>query len=85
MPQARLQPIDPAQDDALEALRDGNCFLPFPCLPDLSVAIQLARIELRAILEVLIPRVTRFELAGPVLRARSSFLNAIKELPLRAC
>jgi cholest-4-en-3-one 26-monooxygenase len=43
----------------------------------------LARIELRAIFEVLIPRVSRFELAGPVVRARSSFLNAIKELPLR--
>jgi hypothetical protein len=36
------------------------------------------------VMEVLIPRVTRFELAGPVVRARSSFLNAIKELPLRA-
>jgi hypothetical protein len=34
--------------------------------------------------EVLIPRVARFELAGPVVGARSSFLNAIKELPLSA-
>ena len=43
----------------------------------------LARIELKAIFEVLIQRVSRFELAGPVIRSRSSFLNAIKELPLR--
>ena len=71
--------------DRFDVRRSPNHHLGFGFGPHFCLGATLARIELRAILEVLIPRVTRFELAGPVLRARSSFLNAIKELPLRAC
>jgi cholest-4-en-3-one 26-monooxygenase len=70
--------------DRFDLRRTPNHHLGFGFGPHFCLGATLARIELRAIFEVLIPRVTRFELAGPVVRARSSFLNAIKELPLRA-
>jgi cholest-4-en-3-one 26-monooxygenase len=69
--------------DRFDVRRTPNHHLGFGFGPHFCLGATLARIELRAILEVLIPRVRRFELAGPVVRARSSFLNAIKELPLR--
>ena len=71
---------DPARFDVR---RTPNQHLGFGFGSHFCLGATLARIELRAIFEVLIPRVSRFELAGPVVRARSSFLNAIKELPLR--
>ena len=63
--------------------RTPNHHLGFGFGPHFCLGATLARIELKAIFEVLIQRVSRFELAGPVIRSRSSFLNAIKELPLR--
>ena len=63
--------------------RTPNHHLGFGFGPHFCLGATLARIELRAIFEVLIQRVSRFEVAGPVIRSRSSFLNAIKELPLR--
>jgi cholest-4-en-3-one 26-monooxygenase len=73
-----------AAPDRFDVRRSPNHHVGFGFGPHFCLGATLARIELRAILEVLIPRVTRFDLAGPVVRARSSFLNAIKELPLRA-
>jgi cholest-4-en-3-one 26-monooxygenase len=70
--------------DRFDVRRSPNHHLGFGFGPHFCLGATLARIELRAIFEVLIPRVQAFELAGPVVRARSSFLNAIKELPLRA-
>jgi cholest-4-en-3-one 26-monooxygenase len=61
--------------------RYPNHHLGFGFGPHFCLGATLARIELRAIFEVLIPRVTHFDLAGPIVRARSSFLNAIKEPP----
>jgi cholest-4-en-3-one 26-monooxygenase len=69
--------------DRFDVRRTPNQHLGFGFGSHFCLGATLARIELRAIFEVLIPRVSRFELAGPVVRARSSFLNAIKELPLR--
>jgi cholest-4-en-3-one 26-monooxygenase len=63
--------------------RTPNHHLGFGFGPHFCLGATLAGIELKAIFEVLIQRVSRFELAGPVIRSRSSFLNAIKELPLR--
>ena len=63
--------------------RTPNHHLGFGFGPHFCLGATLARIELKAIFEVLIQRVNRFELAGPVIRSRSSFLNAIQELPLR--
>jgi len=69
--------------DRFDVRRSPNHHLGFGFGPHFCLGATLARIELRAIFEVLIPRVAGFEVAGPVVRARSSFLNAIKELPLR--
>ena len=71
------------EPDRFDVRRTPNHHLGFGFGPHFCLGATLARIELRAIFEVLIRRVGRFELAGPVVRARSSFLNAIKELPLR--
>jgi cholest-4-en-3-one 26-monooxygenase len=71
------------EPNRFDVRRTPNHHLGFGFGPHFCLGATLARIELRAIFEVLIQRVNRFELAGPVIRARSSFLNAIKELPLR--
>ena len=64
--------------------RDPNHHLAFGFGPHFCLGANLARIELRALLEALVPRVAALELTAPVRRVRSSFLNGLKELPLRA-
>jgi len=64
--------------------REPNHHLAFGFGPHFCLGATLARIELRALLEVMVPRIGALELAGPVRRVRSSFLNGLKELPLRA-
>jgi cholest-4-en-3-one 26-monooxygenase len=44
---------------------------------------NLARTQIRAIMRQLVDRMDNFELAGPVRRLRSDFVNGVKELPLR--
>lgn len=44
---------------------------------------SLARLEIRVLLEELLDRYERIELAGPVERLRSNFLHGIKHLPVR--
>src|SRR5581483_409439 len=64
--------------------RDPNHHLAFGFGPHFCLGANLARIELRALLEALVPRVAALELTAPVRRVRSSFLTGLKELPLRA-
>jgi cholest-4-en-3-one 26-monooxygenase len=64
--------------------RDPNHHLAFGFGPHFCLGANLARIELKALLEVLAPRVATLELTGPARRVRSSFLNGLKDLPLRA-
>jgi len=70
--------------DRFDISRNPNHHLAFGFGPHFCLGANLARIELRALLEVLAPRVAALELTGPVRRVRSSFLNGLKELPLRA-
>jgi cholest-4-en-3-one 26-monooxygenase len=70
--------------DRFDVRRDPNHHLAFGFGGHFCLGANLARIELRALLEVLIPRVATLELTAPVRRVRSSFLNGLKELPLRA-
>jgi cholest-4-en-3-one 26-monooxygenase len=44
---------------------------------------NLARAEIRATMQQLVERLHEFELAGPVRRLRSDFVNGIKAMPVR--
>jgi len=70
--------------ERFDVRRDPNHHLAFGFGPHFCLGANLARIELRALLEVMVPRVAALELTGPVRRVRSSFLNGLKELPLLA-
>jgi cholest-4-en-3-one 26-monooxygenase len=50
--------------------------------PHFCLGANLARLELRVMLDELLPRVARFRLAGPVVHAGSNFSNGIFSLPL---
>ncbi len=51
--------------------------------PHICLGAHLARFELTVLLEELVPRVERIELAGEPRRLRSNFTNGLKHLPLR--
>jgi cytochrome P450 len=51
--------------------------------PHFCLGAHLARFELTVLLEELLPRVERIELAGEPRRLRSNFTNGLKELPVR--
>jgi cytochrome P450 len=50
--------------------------------PHLCLGAHLARLEIRVLLEELLPRISAVELSGPVERLRSNFIGGIKHLPL---
>jgi cholest-4-en-3-one 26-monooxygenase len=72
-----------ADPDRFDVRRDPNHHLAFGFGPHFCLGATLARIELKALLEVMAPRIAALELTAPVRRVRSSFLNGLKELPLR--
>ena len=51
--------------------------------PHFCLGAFLARLELRVMLEELLPRLEDVELAGPVTRVRSNFVNGFKRVPVR--
>jgi cytochrome P450 len=51
--------------------------------PHFCLGAHLARLEVAVLLEELVPRVERIELAGEPERLRSNFTNGLKRLPLR--
>jgi cholest-4-en-3-one 26-monooxygenase len=73
-----------AAPERFDVRRDPNHHLAFGFGPHFCLGATLARIELRALLEAMLPRIAGLELTAPVRRVRSSFLNGLKELPLRA-
>jgi cytochrome P450 len=50
--------------------------------PHLCLGSQLARLEIRVLLEELLPRVAEMHVDGPVERLRSNFIGGIKHLPM---
>ena len=50
--------------------------------PHLCLGANLARLEIRVLLEELLPRVERAEVTGPIERLRSNFIGGIKHLPM---
>ncbi|MCE9621930.1 MAG: cytochrome P450 [Actinomycetia bacterium] len=51
--------------------------------PHLCLGAQLARMEIKVLLEELLPRVSAVQLDGPNERLRSNFICGIKRLPIR--
>jgi cytochrome P450 len=51
--------------------------------PHHCLGAYLARLEIRVLLEELLPRVVAVEPSGPPRRVRSNFVNGYKQLPLR--
>ena len=50
--------------------------------PHLCLGAQLARLEIRVLLEELLPRLADISISGPVDRLRSNFIAGIKRLPV---
>jgi cytochrome P450 len=50
--------------------------------PHLCLGSHLARLEIRVLLEELLPRVRSAQITGPVDRLRSNFIRGIKRLPM---
>ena len=51
--------------------------------PPFCLGASLARREIRCMFEELLARMPDLELAGPVQRLRSNFINGIKHMPVR--
>jgi cholest-4-en-3-one 26-monooxygenase len=51
--------------------------------PHFCLGASLARLEIRIMFEELLTRLPDIELAGPVQRLRSNFINGIKHMPVR--
>ncbi len=51
--------------------------------PHFCLGAHLARLETRILFQELLPRLRSIELAGPVSRIRSNFVNGLKRLPVR--
>ena len=47
------------------------------------IGLNLARLEIRLIFEEILRRMPDIELAGPIRRLRSNFINGFKEIPVR--
>jgi cholest-4-en-3-one 26-monooxygenase len=65
-----------------DVTRTPNPHLAFGIGEHFCVGAHLARLELTAAFKHLLPRLEHVELAGPVLRLRSSFVGGIKRLPI---
>ena len=51
--------------------------------PHFCLGAHLARLETKILFQELLPRLKSIELAGPVERIRSNFVNGIKRMPVR--
>jgi cholest-4-en-3-one 26-monooxygenase len=63
--------------------RSPNEHLAFGVGQHFCLGNNLARLEIRVMFEELLRRLPDIELAGPVRRLRSNFINGLKELPVR--
>jgi cytochrome P450 len=51
--------------------------------PHVCLGAHLARLEVRVMFEEMVPRLKSLEIAGPIERLRSNFINGIKHMPVR--
>jgi cytochrome P450 len=71
------------EPDRFDARRDPNDHLAFGVGEHYCLGANLARMELVVIFEEILRRLPDLELAGPIRRLRSNFINGIKEMPIR--
>jgi cytochrome P450 len=70
--------------DTFDVTRSPNEHLTFGAGgPHFCLGAALARLELRVMFEELLPRLDSVQLAGPLRRVRSNFVNGIKSMPIR--
>jgi cytochrome P450 len=72
---------DPYRFDVTRAPNDHVVFGPGG--PHFCLGAHLARLETRILFQELLPRLKSIELAGPIERLRSNFINGIKRMPVR--
>jgi cytochrome P450 len=72
---------DPYRFDVTRTPNDHVTFGPGG--PHFCLGAHLARLETKILFQELIPRLDTIELAGPVQRIRSNFVNGIKRMPVR--
>jgi cholest-4-en-3-one 26-monooxygenase len=69
--------------DRFDVGRSPNEHVAFGIGEHFCLGANLARLEIRLIFEELLTRLPDIELAGPVSRLRSNFINGIKRMPVR--
>src|SRR3989442_1677526 len=69
--------------DRFDVGRDPNDHLAFGIGHHFCLGANLARLEIQIMFEELLRRLPDIELAGPVARLRSNFINGIKSMPVR--
>jgi cholest-4-en-3-one 26-monooxygenase len=69
--------------DRFDVGRHPNEHLSFGIGEHFCLGANLARLELNAIFEEIVPRLRKPEFAGPVRRLRSNFVNGVKEMRVR--
>jgi cytochrome P450 len=68
---------------AFDVTRTPNDHVTFgPGGPHFCLGAHLARLETKVLFQELLPRLASIELAGPVERIRSNFVNGIKRMPV---
>ncbi len=72
-----------ADGDRFDVGRSPNDHLTFGIGEHFCLGANLARLEIRSMFEELLRRLPDMELAGPVSRLRSNFINGIKHMPVR--
>jgi cholest-4-en-3-one 26-monooxygenase len=69
--------------DTFDVARSPNDHLAFGIGEHFCLGASLARLEIRLMFEELLKRLPDIELAGPVRRLRSNFINGYKRIPVR--
>ena len=72
--------VDPYKFDVA---RSPNNHIAFGIGEHFCLGANLARLEIRVMFEEILRRMPDIELAGPVRRLRSNFINGIKEMPVK--
>jgi cholest-4-en-3-one 26-monooxygenase len=71
-----------ANPDVFDIERQPNDHVAFGIGQHSCLGLNLARLEIRVMFEEILKRLPDIELAGPVRRLRSNFINGVKEIPV---